>query len=91
MSQEKKYRRATVYWEDAFHRGGLTEEGDFKKELLKAFSMQTTGWIVAQTKDRLAMVTELDPEGDTRHGHSIPSKMIIRIEYLEPVEKKAKK
>ena len=84
MSQEEKYRRATVHWEDAFHRGGLTEKSDFEKELLRAFPMQTTGWIVAQTKDRLAMVTELDPEGDTRHGHSIPRKMITSIEYLVP-------
>ena len=90
MSQKKEYPRVTVYWEDAFRNTGTTYEADYEKELLKSWPMETIGWLVAENKERVAIVQELDKNGDTRNCHSIPRKMITRIEYLEPVEKPAK-
>ena len=52
--------------------------------------METIGWLVAEDKERVGLVQELDKDGDTRASHSIPRKMITRIEYLEPVEKPVK-
>ena len=90
MAHEKGYPRVTVHWDDAFRNSGQQYKADFKKELLKSWPMETIGWLVAEDKDRVGLVQELDRDGDTRSSHSIPRKMITRIEYLEPVQKPTK-
>ena len=92
MPKENKYRRVTVYWEDAFRNTGTTYQADFEKELLKSWPMETIGWLVAEDKERVGLVQELDKDGDTRTCHSIPRKMITSIEYLVPArQSRAKK
>lgn len=91
MSQ-KKYQRATVYWDDAWDRMRSTMfNNELSQKLLESCPMESTGWIVAKDRKRPGLAFELDEEQDARFTQSIPRKMITRIEYLEPVERPVRK
>ena len=91
MAHEKGYPRVTIHWDDAWSRTTTwTEAKSFAKELLQSAPMYSTGWLIAQDDERIALAYELDEQGDSRRTQTIHRKMITSIEYLEPVEKPTK-
>ena len=77
-------KRKMVYieWEDASSNNGYYD----KKDPPKTVMCRTIGFLAEHNKGRVVLTSELFVDGDARHIHTIPRKMVKRIVQLEERE-----
>ena len=71
-----------VDWLDACSNSGYLNKRDYAKEH-KPIACATVGHLFKKNKDFVLLAAETFEDGDCRHTHTIPRKMVTKITYLE--------
>lgn len=70
-----------VEWDDAVTRTGYWDSDH--PERFKAVGCKTVGHLIKKNRHEIIVASEVFADGDKRHIHTIPRKMVKRIIYLK--------